>query len=55
MTTIAGTGQEGYSGDRGPAIQARLWQVMGVAVDPSDSVFIGELYRGRVREIVGSP
>ncbi len=55
VTTIAGTGQEGYSGDGGPATQARLWQVMGVAVDSSDDVFAGELWSGRVREVIGGP
>lgn len=53
VTTIAGTGQEGYSGDGGPATKARLYQVMGVAVDPADDVFVGELWSGRVREIIG--
>jgi len=55
VTTIAGTGQEGYSGDGGPATSARLFQVMGIAGDSSDDVFIGELYTGRVREVIGGP
>jgi hypothetical protein len=55
VTTIAGTGQEGYSGDGGPATEARVWQPMGVAVDASDDIFIGELWSGRVREVVGGP
>jgi sugar lactone lactonase YvrE len=53
VTTIAGTGQEGYSGDGGPATQARLWQVMGIAVNSSDDIFAGELWSGRVREVIG--
>jgi len=53
VTTIAGTGQEGYSGDGGPATKAKLWQVMSVAVDSSDDVFAGELWSGRVREVIG--
>jgi hypothetical protein len=55
VTTIAGTGHEGYSGDGGPATKARLWQVMGIAVDSSDDVFAGELWSGRVREVIGHP
>lgn len=53
VTTIAGTGQEGYSGDGGPATKAKLWQVMSVAVDSSDDVLAGELWSGRVREVIG--
>lgn len=55
VTTIAGTGQEGYAGDGGPATEAELYQPMTVAVDSSDDVFVGELYGGRVREVVGGP
>ena len=35
ITTIAGTGGNGYSGDNGPATLAALWYPVGVALDSS--------------------
>jgi len=42
VTTIAGTGQAGYSGDGGPATQALLDYPTGVALDRAGNVFIGD-------------
>ena len=33
ITTVAGTGTFGFSGDGGPAVAARLWNPYGVALD----------------------
>jgi len=41
ITTIAGTGQEGHSGDGGPATQARLTEVTGLAFDQAGNLYIG--------------
>ncbi len=35
ITTIAGSGTQGYSGDNGPATSAELYSPVGVAVDVS--------------------
>lgn len=40
VTTIAGTGEPGFSGDGGPATEARLNDVFDVAVDADGSVYI---------------
>jgi hypothetical protein len=38
ITTVAGTGTQGYSGDNGPAISAQLANPQGVAVDSAGAV-----------------
>jgi hypothetical protein len=40
ITTIAGTGLAGYSGDSGPAANAQLYYPVGVAVDSRGNVYI---------------
>jgi hypothetical protein len=52
ITTIAGNGNYGYSGDGGPATSASLSAPFGVVVDPSGNVFIADTGNNRVREIV---
>jgi len=48
MTTFAGMGTLGSSGDDGPAIMASLSYPNAVAVDASDNVYIGDSSRVRV-------
>jgi hypothetical protein len=52
ITTIAGTGTAGYSGDGGPATSAQVNMPWGVAVDSSGNIFFGDQNNNRVREIV---
>jgi len=42
ITTIAGTGTEGYSGDGGPATSAKIKNPQGVNLDSSLNVYIGD-------------
>jgi sugar lactone lactonase YvrE len=51
ITTVAGAGPSGYSGDGGPATEARLNAPVGVAVDSAGSLFITELLGHRVRKV----
>ena len=51
ITTIAGTGQEGSSGDGGPAINAQLNRPEGVTVDSNGTVYIGDRKNYRVRKV----
>ena len=51
ITTIAGTGIEGYSGDGAAAISAQLDTPTGVAVDASGNVYIADSHNHRIREI----
>jgi hypothetical protein len=51
MKTVAGTGRPGFSGDGGPAIDARLRLPTGVAVDQSGNLFITDTRNQRLREV----
>lgn len=50
ITTYAGTTQ-GFSGDGGPATQAKLSQAAGVTFKPSGELIIGDWLNRRVREV----
>ncbi len=43
ITTVAGNGLNGYSGDGGPATAAEIEQPWGVAVDSSGTLYISEI------------
>ncbi len=51
ISTVAGTGRPGHSGDGGPAIDARLRWPQGVAVGPDGSLYIADSYNDRVRRV----
>ena len=51
ITTIAGTGSPGSTGDGGPATSATLNAPYGVSVDASGNVYIAELSGGNIRKI----
>jgi sugar lactone lactonase YvrE len=51
ISTIAGNGTNGYSGDGGAATNARLANPENVMVDAVGNVFIGDNYNNRVRKV----
>lgn len=51
VSTAAGTGVSGYSGDGGPANKAQLAQPHSIALDKSDNVYICDIMNNRVRKI----
>lgn len=51
ITTVAGDGNSGFSGDGGPATGARLRSPVGVAVDGTGNLFIADLANQRIRRV----
>lgn len=51
IATIVGTGVEGFSGDGGPAIAARLRQPNGLARDEDGTLYIADRANFRVRAV----
>jgi NHL repeat len=49
ITTIVGVGSAGFSGDGGPASEARLWAPHGVAVRANGSILVADTDNDRVR------
>jgi hypothetical protein len=49
--TVAGTGQAGFSGDRGPAVKARVFEPYGVALDAAGNLVLTDNQNWRVRVI----
>src|SRR5919108_1379124 len=51
ITTVAGTGQPGYSGDGGPATQAQLNSPYGVALDTANNLYIVDRLNACIRVV----
>ncbi len=62
ITTIAGTGKEGNTGDNGPALSAQIELPSDIAVDQDGNVFVATLYwvrridavSGKITTVAGS-
>lgn len=55
ISTIAGTGEPGFSGDNGPAAIAALSGPAGVALDGNDNIYFSDLGNNRIRMITQAP
>jgi hypothetical protein len=57
ITTIAGTGEKGFSGEGEPATQARFFTPRAVDIDRSGDLYVADTYNNRIRRIekAGSP
>ncbi|WP_397385046.1 hypothetical protein [Prosthecobacter sp.] len=51
ITTIAGTGKPGFSGDGGPATQAQFNAPHSLAFDPAGDLYVCDILNHRVRKI----
>jgi sugar lactone lactonase YvrE len=51
ITTIAGNGTTGFSGDGGPAVSAQLASPFGLAADSAGNVFFADSSNSRIRRV----
>src|SRR5208337_1003745 len=51
ITTVAGSGQLGFSGDGGPATSAKMYNPISVAVDEQGNLFIADNFNWRIRRV----
>jgi uncharacterized protein (TIGR03437 family) len=54
ITTIAGTGESGFSGDKGPAISARILSPAGMAFDAQGQIYFADQLNQRIRRILSN-
>jgi len=51
VNTYAGNGEEGYGGDSGPALKARIDRPFGLAIDNKDNLYIADRRNNRIRKV----
>lgn len=54
ITTVAGSGTQGYSGDGGQAKNARIGIVKGLAVDAQSNLYLSDTFNNRIRRVSGT-
>jgi streptogramin lyase len=51
ISTVAGTGQKGFSGDGGPATKATFSSPHSIALDGEDNLYIADIGNHRIRKV----
>ncbi len=51
ITTVAGTGEDDFSGDGGPAVNATFSRPVGLAVDALGNIYVADVFNQRIRKI----
>ncbi len=51
LTTVAGNGTAGFSGDGGPATKAQLYEPRGIAFDSHDNLYIADFWNNCIRRV----
>jgi uncharacterized protein (TIGR03437 family) len=54
ITTFAGNGTAGFAGDGGPAMQAEINDVVGLAADASGNIYMADQNNNRVRMVAAN-
>lgn len=54
ITTVVGTGRQGYGGDGGPATAARVFTPRGVATDAAGNLYLADTYNDRIRRVAAA-
>ncbi|MBC7554486.1 MAG: T9SS type A sorting domain-containing protein [Taibaiella sp.] len=54
ITTVAGNGTAGFSGDDGPATDARLYNPAGIAVNVLGDIYIADVDNQRIRKVTST-
>lgn len=54
VSTVAGSGLTGDSGDGGPATRARFGRIEGLALDPAGNIYIADADKNRIRQVDGA-
>jgi sugar lactone lactonase YvrE len=54
LTTIAGNGTQGFSGDSGPAIAAAIDSPTGLALDAANNLYLADTHNHRIRRIAAA-
>lgn len=53
ISTVAGSGDQGFGGDGGAATSAQLDSPVGIAIDGSGNLYIADSHNNRIREVSG--
>lgn len=51
ISTVAGNGQSGFSGDGGPATSASLFAPYGLALDGKGALYVADRFNNRIRKV----
>jgi streptogramin lyase len=51
ISTVAGTGKKGFSGDGGPATKAEFSSPHSIALDAADNIYIADIGNHRIRQV----
>ncbi len=54
ITTVAGTGEAGYTGDGGPATEATMDNIYSLTVDSNGDIYIVDRFNTAVRKVVAA-
>jgi hypothetical protein len=54
ITTVAGTGVPGFSGDNGLAVNASISSSARLAIDTAGNIYIADIYNNRIRKVTAA-